>query len=45
MMNGEDNPAWKIHNTKNCRPKRFDKNKMADSSKKSDADYKRSRKG
>ena len=31
MMKGEDNPAWKTHNTKDCRSKQYYKKRMSDS--------------
>ena len=31
MMKGENNPAWKTHNTEDCRLKKFYKKSMSDS--------------
>ena len=45
MMKGEDNPAWKTHNTEDCRSKIFYKKRMTGFGEKSEPDYKRYKRG
>ena len=42
MMKGEDNPAWKTHNTEDCRSKKFSKKMMSDSGDRSSSYNKKS---
>ena len=45
MMKGEDNPAWKTHNTEDCRSKKFYKKRMSDSGDRSSTYDKKARSG
>ena len=42
-MKGEDHPAWKTHNTEDCRSKKCYKKRMSDSSDRSSSYDKKSR--
>ena len=45
MTKGEDNPAWKTHNTKDRRSKQYYKKRMSDSADRPSTDYKKSNRG